>query len=107
MDMTMGQDAQPRQALFSKEGLEDGRHTIRIVVSGKRNRLSEGSFVSVDAFHVLGRKSNGRVRFIISNDWNYPEVGAYVWGNYARDAVVVGTGYTNEVRLRFANGEQE
>ena len=63
-----------QQVLYSKEGLERGTHTIRIVVTGKKARASNNVFVSVDAFEVLGTPEEGEVRFIINNLWNYPEL---------------------------------
>ena len=101
--MPEGWDKQPRVILFSKEGLPDGPHTIKVVVKGEKSAGSGNSWVSVDAFQVLGSKAKPDVSFIISNAWNYPEVGWLRWGNYAKDAVIVTTGYTNQVRLRFAD----
>ncbi|GGP87742.1 beta-galactosidase [Streptosporangium pseudovulgare] len=37
---------------FEKNGLNDGRHTIKIVVSGQKDQGSSGTYVSVDAFNV-------------------------------------------------------
>jgi hypothetical protein len=102
-DMSEGWDKQPRVVLFSKEGLPDGPHTIKVVVKGEKSPASGNSWVSVDAFQVLGSKTKPDVSFIISNQWNYPEVGWLRWGNYAKDAVIVTTGYANQVRLRFAD----
>ena len=40
----------------------------------------------------------GGVRFIVNNEWNYPNL---AWGNWVRDPVLPKPGYTNEVRLRL------
>lgn len=43
---------QQRQEVFTLDGLEDGPHTIRVVVTGQRNPSSSGAYVDVDAFTV-------------------------------------------------------
>ena len=105
-DNAEGWDKEPRVVLFAKEGLPDGSHSIKVVVKGDKSPGSNNSWVSVDAFQVLGSKTKPDVLFIINNEWNYPEVGWLRWGNYAKDAVVVTTGYTNQVRMRLAGSDK-
>ena len=88
--------------LFSKEGLADGEHTIRVVVAGNKNPLSNNAYVSVDAFAVLGAQDQGDIRFMIDNEWNYPEL---TWGNYVKEPIMIETGYTNTVRMRLADND--
>jgi hypothetical protein len=42
------------------------------------------------------------VRFIVNNEWNYPDL---AWGNWVKDPVVPKPGYVNQVRMRF--GERD
>ena len=105
-DNAEGWDKEPRVVLFSKLGLTAGRHTIKVVVKGEKIPASNNSWVSVDAFQVLGLSGRPDVSFIVNNEWNYPEIGWLRWGNYAKDAVIVTTGYQNEVRVRFADHDE-
>ncbi len=91
-----------QHVLFSKEGLTDGEHTIRVVVTGKKNPLSNNAYVSIDAFAVLGSQAEGDVRFMIDNEWNYPEL---TWGNYMKDPILIEAGYTNTVRMRLTDND--
>jgi hypothetical protein len=83
--------------LFSREGLSERPHTIRIV-----STAADGSPVWLDAFKILGGKTRASVRFVINNEWNYPKLG---WGNYVRDPIFVKAAYENQVRLRFRDGD--
>ena len=90
---------QPSAILFSREGLANGPHTVRVVSSGKQS----GSVVPLDGFKVLGGKTRGSVRFIVNNEWNYPQLG---WGNYVKDPILLKPGYSNQVRLRFRDRDE-
>lgn len=102
-DHPSGQDKEPRVTLYSIEGLQLGRHTLKIVVRGDEDRdnIKEG-FISVDAFKALGTDSKADVKMIIANEWNYPEVGWIRWGNYTKNSIVVGTGYENNILMKFS-----
>lgn len=91
-----------REVLFSKERLTAGPHTIKVVVREKGAALGAG-FVTIGAFKVLDAQTRWPVRFIVNNLWNYPQIS---WGNYAKDPIFVGVGYTNLVRLRFSDSEE-
>lgn len=82
--------------LFSKEGLPEGRHTIRIVV--------RSSGVSVDVFRVLRSDTPGDVRMIYANQWNYPDLS---WGNYVKRAQITGAFYQNAVRVRLTGSDED
>ncbi|WP_030276751.1 beta-galactosidase [Streptomyces sp. NRRL B-24484] len=41
------------QALFSKDGLTAGSHTLKIVVTGQKNAAAQNTFVAIDAIDVL------------------------------------------------------
>ncbi|MCL6544316.1 MAG: hypothetical protein K6T61_03745 [Bryobacteraceae bacterium] len=43
-------------------------------------------------------EGRGRVRFIINNEYNVPNL---AWGNWVKDPIVLKPGYTNQVRMRF------
>ena len=45
-------DAQRQQEVFSIDGLEDGKHTFRMEVTGKQNPSAAGCYIDVDAFVV-------------------------------------------------------
>lgn len=44
--------AQRQQEVFSIDGLEDGKHTFRMEVTGKQNPSAAGCYIDVDAFVV-------------------------------------------------------
>lgn len=81
--------------LFSKEGLSEGRHTIKIV--------PKSSGVTVDFFHVLRANIKGDVRMIYANQWNYPDLS---WGNYVKSPQITGTFYQNAVRVRLTDSDK-
>lgn len=95
-----GEEKVYQEVLFSKEGLADMEHAIRIVVTGAKNPRSNNAYVSVDAFVVLGTPTEAEVRMNINSAWNYPELD---WGNYVKKPILVGTGYTNTVRVRLTD----
>jgi len=97
-----------REILFSKDGLAAGKHTMRIVVGNAAPRAvfdnivtgPDARFVTIGAFRVRDAKTRGAVQFIVDNLWNYPQI---AWGNYAKDPIFVGAGYTNLVRVRLSD----
>jgi hypothetical protein len=95
-----GEEKIYQQALFSKEGLPDGEHTICVVVSGQKNPRSNNTYVSVDAFTILGSPEKSDVRFCVNNAWNYPEL---TWGNYVKPPILIEAGYRNTVRVRLVD----
>ena len=93
-----GEEKVYQQVLFSQEGLPEGEHVIRVVVTGRHNPRASNAYVTVDAFLVLGDFPPGDIRMNINNAWNYPEL---TWGNYVKPPVMVETGYSNRVRIRL------
>jgi hypothetical protein len=89
-----------QEMLFSKEGLPEGEHTIKIVVTGEKDEDANNSYVPVDGFVVLGGRPDADVRFVINNAWNYPEL---TWGNYVKDPILIWSGYSNQVRARLTD----
>lgn len=82
-------DKQPL-ALFSKEGLSDGKHTLKIV--------ARSSDVAIDVFRLLRSDSKDDVRMVYVNQWNYPDLS---WGNYVKRPQITGNYYQNAVRMRL------
>lgn len=95
--MSRGYEKRYGKMLYSVTGLPYGTHTLRIEVLGEKVPLSQDTCVSVDAFRVLSGKP-GYVKFIVNNDYNYTRL---VWGNYMKDAVRVGDGFTGCVRMQL------
>ena len=89
------------EMLYMIEGLPQGSHTLRIVVKGERsegrNMRSYNTYVSIDAFVVLGEHLYGDVLMHINGQFNYPEL---EWGNYVKDPIFVESGYQGQVFIR-------
>jgi hypothetical protein len=45
-------------------------------------------------------EGRGRVRMIVNNEYNVPNL---AWGNWVKDPIVLKPGYTNQVRMRFTD----
>ncbi|MGH3321149.1 MAG: glycoside hydrolase family 2 TIM barrel-domain containing protein [Streptosporangiaceae bacterium] len=91
-----------QQTLFEKTGLARGTHTIKAVVTGRRNPAATDTYVLVDAFEPLGGPHEGsdEVLFLVNNRWNYPDVD---WGNYQKPAITLRSGYTATARMRLTS----
>lgn len=90
------------ELLFSKEGLTNGSHTIKIIVL-EGTKPDADQFVTVDSFKVLKPQTRGQVRFIVDNLWNYPRLS---WGNYVNGPILVNAGYSNNVRIRLSDRDE-
>ncbi|MEE1806739.1 hypothetical protein [Streptomyces sp. BE133] len=86
------------RSLHRKTGLTEGRHTIRLVITGEKNPSSSNILPLVDAFHVLPAPAASRSLYIDTH-WNYPDFG-HGGGDYYRPAVRVTDGATGTVSLR-------
>jgi len=82
--------------LFSKQGLAEGRHTIKIVV--------RSAGVPIDEFQILRRHAPGDVRMVYANQWNYPDLS---WGNYVKPPQITGTFYYSAVRVRLTGPDSD
>ncbi len=49
------------------------------------------------------RALTGGVRMNINNQWNYPDLGL---GSYAKPPIMIGSGYSNEILVRLADGDE-
>jgi len=86
-----------QQILFSRSGLKDDRHTIRIVVKGEKNPGSSDSFIISDGFSdVVDSDNSPGIRMNINREWAY-NLG---WGNYDRTSKI-SSGFADTVRIRF------
>lgn len=52
---------QNKQNVFTAQGLSDGQHTIKIVVTGNKNASSSGTNVNIDALDVTFTNNTGTV----------------------------------------------
>ncbi|RUS47880.1 S8 family serine peptidase [Cohnella sp. AR92] len=50
---------QYRAAIFESDILDFGKHTIKVVNAGEKNEKSSGTYVSIDAFLVVGAADDG------------------------------------------------
>ena len=101
--ISRGEEKVYQQAVWSREGLAEGEHTIRIVVTGHKNPRASNAWVSVDGFLVLGSPAERAVRMNINNAWNYPEL---TWGNYVKEPIMLSAGYSHHVRVRLTDRDE-
>lgn len=87
-----------RWLAFSIQNLPAGEHTIRIEVTGEMAEGATAGYVMIDHFLVLDGKETGDTRFIIDNEFNYPEIS---WANYCKPPISVSSGYTRRVFSKF------
>lgn len=89
---------------YSVQHLPMGQHTIRLEVTGEPAEESHNSYVNVDAFLVLDGREEGDTRFIINQDFNYPEIS---WADYCKPPVRVETGYAGRAYVRIGKPESK
>jgi len=84
--------------LYSVDGLPEGRHKLKIEVTGEKAPDASGSYVVVDHFRIIRKRGEEPVRFAVLNDFNYPHI---AWGNYTKPPIIVHDGYKNHVTIRL------
>lgn len=95
VDLYAPKDSTKRQAeVFTKDGLDPNEeHTIKVVVKGEKNPLSQGTYIDVDAFKYTGMTTPYNVNTIAES--------MYVHNIKADDENVklspVPKGYTSEI----------
>lgn len=89
--MSRGYEKRYRLPFFRITGLGNGNHTLTLKVLGKKVPGAQETYVSVDYLVVEKPGTEGNVRMIINNDFNYTRL---VRGNYMRDRVVMKEGCT-------------
>lgn len=87
-----------RYPAFAEQNLPFGKHTIKIEVTGKPGADCYNSYVNIDAFLILDGREAGDTRFIIDNEFNYPEIS---WADYCKPAIRVETGYSGTVYVKL------
>ncbi len=88
-----------KQAVFSRTGMEDKEHTIRIVVTGKKNPESDNCYLVSDAFTDVIDKTDEvekGVQVNINSQWAY-NLG---WGNYNRSSKIE-SGFSDTVCVKL------
>jgi hypothetical protein len=90
----------PHSILYSKEGLEDGLHTVRIVAQKRSFGPSQEDkiVIPIGAIKILDSKSGGDVLLIVNDQWNYTKMGL---GNYMKPPIYIEPGYKNQTRMRM------
>lgn len=94
----------PNSILYSKEGLKDGLHTVRIVAQKRSFGPSQEDkvVIPIGAIKILDGKSGGDILLIVNNQWNYTKMGL---GNYMKPPICLEPGYKNQVRMRMISKE--
>jgi len=90
----------PNSILYSKEGLEDDLHTVRIIAQKRsfgRTQVDK-VVIPIGAIKILDGKSGGDVLLIVNDQWNYTKMGL---GNYMKPPIYIKPGYKNQVRMRM------
>ncbi|NLM09462.1 MAG: hypothetical protein GX213_01500 [Clostridiaceae bacterium] len=93
-----GYEKRYRVLLFEITGLEYKEHVMRITVTGEHEAGAQGSYVSIDYFVVEKPDTDGQLKLIINNDYNYTRL---VRGNFMRPKVEfkVSDQFGNRIRL--------
>lgn len=94
----------PNSILYSKEGINNGLHTVRIVARKRSfgQTQEDKVVIPIGAIKILDGKSGGDVLLIVNNQWNYTKMGL---GNYMKQPIYIEPGYKNQVRLRMTKEE--
>jgi Glycosyl hydrolases family 2, TIM barrel domain/Glycosyl hydrolases family 2, sugar binding domain/Glycosyl hydrolases family 2 len=98
-----------QQVLYGRSGLPNGQHTIEIVVTGHANPQAQGAWVNIDAFAVDGPPDTGvlppaGIAFIQNNYLAFPEL---AYGNISKGGLTIPANYTNSVRQRLTDSDDE
>lgn len=96
--MSRGYEKRYQTIGYAVEGLTYGIHKIKILVTGKKQSKAQGTYVSIDAFQVLGRKECGSIRVILNQSFNYTRL---IWGNYKNPKVTAEKGTKNQVTFKL------
>lgn len=97
-----GRGKSPNSILYSKEGLNNGLHTVRIVAQKRSygQTQEDKAVIPIGAIKILNGKSGGDVLLIVNNQWNYTKMGL---GNYMKPPIYIEPGYKNQVRMRMTS----
>ncbi len=95
-----GRGKSPNSILYSKEGLNDGLHAVRIVAQKRPygQTQEDKAVIPIGAIKVLNGKPGGEILLIVNNQWNYTKMGL---GNYMKPPIYINPGYKNKVCMRM------
>ncbi|MFD2115593.1 InlB B-repeat-containing protein [Paenibacillus yanchengensis] len=89
------------KVLFNKSDLENGEHTIKIEVTGEKNKNAVDAFIVVDGFEVSSPTS----AMLVNNEWSYKDNHyTWDWGNYMPE-VKLSDKYSNTVKVRLTDND--
>jgi hypothetical protein len=81
--------------------MKENIYRASAILRGSETRLealADGS----DAVRL--EAADGKIRFIINNEWNYPNL---AWGNWVKDPILPKPGYSNRVRMWLLNSTRD
>lgn len=96
--MSRGYEKRYRTIAFSIQNLDAGSHTIKIHVTGEKQKEAQNCYVSLDAFQILGSEEPGGTRLFVLCSYNYRRL---VWGNYKNTPVLPGDGTKHKIELQL------
>ena len=102
-----GYDKKYHYPVFSVNGLEKGKHILRIEPVGFGNPEAKDSYIVIEGFRILDGTRPEPASLLINNQVNYPMIS---WGNYRRHAILPGEGYENQAVIclgRKETGEKD
>lgn len=87
-----------QSVLYKAENLSDEVHSLRVVVRGDKNPLSNHHYVLIDGFSAVPNSDPNlaKLRFNINRHWAYD----LSWGNYGRNSNI-SSGFSDTVHLRM------
>ena len=89
--------------LFARQKLADTEHTLRIVVSGKKEAASQSVYVMLEKFLVINREFKPKAAMLLINQKNFTGM---LGGNYTRPAINISDGYENSVSFMLRQKEE-
>lgn len=98
LSVPRGYEAVYHEMIYAVKDLEPGQHKLVLEVTGNKGVNGQNSYVTIDRIVVLGENAIGNTRFIVDNEFNYPDL---TWGCYYKEPVLVASGYTRRVTARL------
>jgi hypothetical protein len=96
-----GQNKKPNEVVYAKRGLSSGRHTIKVVATGRKNTAASVTYALVDAFEPIPAAGDDRSDQVVlhtANQFNYPDLS---WGNHVKPEIKMEAGHSGAVRMRI------
>lgn len=98
LSVPRGNEAVYHEMAFAIKDLPMGEHKLTIEVTGNKGFNNQSSYVIIDRMVVLREGCEGNVRFVVDNEYNYPDL---TWGCYYKEPILVASGYTKRVTTRL------